>query len=726
MARANQQSTFANEIDAMVWLFGLTLFISAFLLFLVQPMVGKMVLPLLGGSPAVWNTCMLFFQGTLLGACAYSHWAPVYVGGRRHALGHLAILALPLCVLPIGVAGWIPGQGHSPVVWLLMLLAVCVGLPFFAIATSAPLVQRWFAQSGHGAAGDPYFLYAASNLGSMAALLLYPVLIEPNLRLGVQSRAWTAGYLGLLLLSALCVQRTWRSLSVPASSESKTPAASAGHDDGRPGMGRRLDWAAWAIVPSSMMLGVTTYLSTDVAPIPLLWVLPLAVYLFTFVLAFSRLPLVWHRLMIVLLPAVIVVLVLARLSGDVNDRSAIEVLHVRFHNPFWGLGIAGSMGLQLLALFVVALVCHGELARDRPPAQWLTEFYLWISIGGVLGGAFNALVAPALFDRLLEYPLIAVIACLLAPHLGGRADRGLIRSMLATCWVVFGLWSAYQLFQLSNGPDPQSILHRERNFFGVLSVSDNDGFVRLLHGTTTHGIQHRGAGQEGEPLTYYARSGPIGQFFAAFSGTKAKESVALIGLGTGTLASYAQPGQHWTFFEIDPAVERIAREPRYFTYLADAEARGADIQVNLGDGRLQMGTAPGNYGLIVVDAFSSDAIPLHLLTREALKLYVDRLAPGGVLAFHLSNKYVELEPVVANLATDAGLYAVIQRDTTLTYAEFTGRKFGSVWALVARQPQDLGRIAEDKRWHPASSVGAGSVWTDDYSNLFGALKWGLW
>jgi spermidine synthase len=475
-----------------------------------------------------------------------------------------------------------------------------------------------------------------------------------------------------------------------------------------------------------MMLGVTTYLSTDVAPIPLLWVLPLAVYLLTFVLAFSRLPLFWHRLMVVLLPVVVVALVLARLSGDVSDRSSLEILHVRFHNPFWNLGIAASMSLQLLALLVVAMVCHGELARDRPSAQWLTEFYLWISAGGVLGGAFNALVAPALFDRLLEYPLIVVVACLLAPHLGGRADRGLIRSVLSTCWVVFGLWSAYQFFQLSYGPDPQSILHMERNFFGVLSVSENNGYVRLLHGTTTHGIQHRVPGQESEPLTYYARSGPIGQFFAAFSGTKAKHSVALIGLGAGTLASYAQRGQHWTFFEIDPAVERIARDPRYFTYLADAEARGADLEVKLGDGRLQMAASPGNYGLIVVDAFSSDAIPLHLLTREALELYVGKLAPGGVLAFHLSNKYVELEPVVANLARDAGLTAVIQRDTTLTYAEYTGRKFGSVWTLLARRPEDLGPLVGDVRWRPVSGGGAGSVWTDDYSNLFGALKWGLW
>lgn len=710
----------------MLSLYALTLFLSAFLLFLVQPMVAKMVLPLLGGTPSVWVTCMLFFQVALLAGYAYAHVAPARLGLKRHALLHAVLLVVPLvALLPIDVAGWTPPADANPVAWLLQLLAVSVGLPFLLVSTSAPLLQRWFAVSGHRAAHDPYFLYAGSNLGSMVALLSYPSVIEPAMGLARQGRLWTLGYAALVLLTVACAFLVWRSVKAPH----PRPAPASEPRLGGVAWSSRLRWVGWAFVPSSLLLGATTFITTDVAPVPLLWVLPLAIYLLTFILAFSRLPVFIHRLMVLLLPVMVLLLLLAVGPDDTIKLGTGTHTLVEFQNPLVRLDVPRAILVHLTTLFVASMVCHGELAASRPLTGHLTEYYLWISVGGALGGTFNAVIAPQVFNRIVEYPLVIALTCLFVPHLGRRAPahpdlNASARRRPATgaaFWILFGLLTGSAFYQASYGPVRESIRLMERTFFGVVSVRGNESFVQMIHGTTSHGMQCRIPAYEREPLTYFTRAGPIGQFFAAFKGDRAKRNVAVIGLGAGTLASYAERGQDWTFYEIDSAVAKIARDTQYFTYLRDAEARGAHVQIILGDGRLRIQESKDQYDLIVLDAFSSDSIPVHLLTREALQVYLSKLNAGGILIFQLTNAYLRLPTVAANLVEDANLFGVIQLDDHVSPAEFQFGRYPSRWAVVARKAADLA-ILQDPRWQKLTRQ-RGRVWTDDYSNVLSVFIW---
>jgi hypothetical protein len=693
--------------------FAAALFVSAFLLFLVQPMVAKMVLPLLGGAPAVWATCMLFFQAALVAGYAYAHLTPNRLGSRRHLLLHLWILALPLLVLPIGVRDWEFPADRDPVLWLLALLTMAAGLPFFVVATSAPLLQRWFADTGHRHARDPYFLYAASNLGSMLALLAYPVLIEPHFRLAEQSLLWSEGYLLFLVLTACCAWLLVHSHphTVPIARPAEDPSTV------RPSWFTRLRWLALAFVPSSLLLGVTTYISTDVAAIPLLWIVPLALYLLTFILAFSRLDHWLQPMMVPLLAGAILVLIrLPSLDPQ----------------PGW----ATIIPIHLGAFFVAGMVCHGELARTRPDSRYLTEFYLWIALGGVIGGVFNALIAPLIFDRIFEYPLVIVLACLLCPGFRRQAScgtegqpgpfrRGIKAGWLITC-ILFGGICGWFLVRQYEYSDSDLLIHQNRNFFGVRRVSEDrhHQFHYLTHGTTLHGLQNMQPDKRVQPLSYYHLDSPIGQVFEAFEGPSSKTTVAVVGLGSGTLAAYADAGEHWDFYEIDRAVERIASDPRYFTYLQDAHERGAAVQVILGDARQRLNDAgDSQYGLIIMDAFSSDAIPVHLLTREALHLYLKKLKRDGIVAFHISNKYLTLEPVLAKLASEAGLVCFSQDQDDLSQTEDKAGKYTSQWVLVARADEDLGKIVEDARWHRSVVPSDMKAWTDDYSNLLSVFVW---
>lgn len=666
-------------------LFTLTLGLSAFLLFLVQPMVARMVLPLLGGTPTVWNTCIVFFQAVLLAGYLYAHVMPRCLG-RWQALVHVALLAAPLLLLPISVAGRAPAPEANPALWLLGMLVIVAGPPFFFLSTGAPLLQRWFASSGHHAAGDPYFLYAASNFGSMAALLSYPVLVEPNLTLAQQARWWTAGYGLLVALTAGCA------LSLPRGAwVAGAPEATAG---AVPGWGRRLRWVALALVPSSVMLGVTTHLTTDIAPIPLLWVLPLAIYLLTFILAFSRLPPLLHTAVFVGLPIVVVLLLLVAILGV-------------------ALALGEALQLHLAALFLVCMVCHGELARGRPAPRYLTEFYLCMSLGGVLGGIGNALIAPIVFDRVVEYPLMIVVAFFIAP-----APRASWRALVMPA---FGLLTGGLLLWLAYAPSPRPVLYRERNFIGNLMVRHDPRFNtnQLAYGTTVHGEQCLDPGRRSEPLAYFHRSGPVGQFFAAWREPGQARRIGVIGLGAGTLTCYAEPGDAWTYYDLDPAVVRVASDPRFFTYLHDCRQRGTRVDMVLGDARLQMTQETNRFDLIVLDAFTSDAIPTHLMTREALRLYFDLLEDDGVLAYNISSRYLRLGPVLAGLAADGGLFGLIQSDEQ---ADPPWRA-ASEWVLLARRRAALGKLADDSRWRPISSEGTAPVWADDYSHVWGALVW---
>jgi len=759
--------------SGLLVVYTLTIFTSATLLFLIQPLFTRMALPLLGGTPAVWNTAIVFYQAALLAGYIYAHAATTWLGVRRQALLHLILLLLPFLVLPIAVPrGWTPPTQQNPIPWLLSLLLVAVGLPFFVVSASSPMIQKWFANTGHPSAADPYFLYAASNLGSILALLSYPVLVEPYLRLDTQSRLWAVGYGMLVLLTCASALFLWRTSADTVQPVSPEPARAVDDSTGSTPLaggltvGTRLRWVLLSFIPSSLMLSVTTYLSTDIASIPLFWVVPLAIYLLTFVLVFARKPLLPHALMVRALPILLVPLVLA--------------LAARADQPILVL-----IPLHLVTFFVVAMVCHGQLAQNRPPTRHLTEFYLWMSVGGVLGGVLNALIAPLIFVTVVEYPLTLVLAALAArwPDSVRRPARrfhplrvrstyrpssieSLVRALAIGSAVAvpaftlivamritdaapssLGLGLVFGLplllsFGFSTQPIRMGIgigavllagalyvgtqgrsLYTERSFFGIhrVAIDPTRQFHQLIHGTTLHGMQSLDPTRRNEPLTYYFRDGPIAQLFAAFDGPDAKQSVAVVGLGTGTLACYSKPGQRWTFYEIDPIVERIARDPRYFTFLQDCLPDGSVV---LGDARLSLAAAPDqDYGMIILDAYSSDAIPVHLMTREALQLYLDKLAADGLLVFHISNRHLTLEPVLANLARDAGLPCRIQLNTVNNQAEQEQGKTASQWVLIARREADFGKLAADSRWQTCRERPGAEVWTDNFSSILSVFNW---
>ena len=728
----------ARTRAAVLAVYAAAVFTSAFLLFLVQPMFGKMVLPLLGGSPAVWNTCMLFFQAALLGGYLYAHLGATRLSVRGQAALHLGLLAAAALVLPIGVGAAAPEGGAAPIPWLLLLMATTVGLPFFVLSGTGPMLQRWFAGTGHPAAANPYWLYAASNLGSMLGLLGYPFLVEPRLRLAEQSGGWTIGYALLGLLIAGCAAAVWRAPATrSADAEAEGTAA-------RVTPRERATWTAFAFIPSSLLLGVTSYVSTDLTPAPLLWVIPLALYLLSFTLVFAPRTLVPHRVMVAVQPSLLAI-------------AAVLLLHGFVSEPVVGLP------LHYAALFATAMVCHGELARRRPAVRHLTEFYLWISVGGVLGGIFNVLVAPVVFPRVWEYPIVLALACLARPwpakwrDVGSEAGTALAAVAFAgvlvavarpdflgipTALAVVGIGVVVNLIAIVLGSSPlwltlclgllllvrtaetvrnEDALLAERSFFGHYRVyvsGVRDRYNVLTHGSTLHGAQSLDPLRRNDPSTYYLRSGPLGWIFNGTPLLAENRRVAVVGLGTGTASAYAAEGEQWTFYEIDPGIERIARDRRYFTYLSDSPAR---IRVVLGDARLSMARERGpGYHMILLDAFSSDAIPTHLLTREALDVYLDRLAPGGLLAVHISNRYFDLEPVVAAMAKERGLAARVGSGPANRNGRYENY---AIWMILARSESDLGALATDPRWLAAHASPDVRPWTDDYSSLLTVFRW---
>jgi SAM-dependent methyltransferase len=719
--------------------FTLAVFLSAALLFVVEPMFGKLVLPLLGGSPAVWITCMLFFQGALLLGYLYAHLGPRWLGVRRHAVLHLALLLLCVFLLPIGVAETHGASrlGH-PALWLLWVLTLSLGAPFVLLSSTGPLLQVWFSNTSHPEADSPYFLYAASNAGSLIALLSYPFLIEPGIPLKDQATFWSLGYLVLVALVAVSAAFQTRRASIGETAEvARLPLP-------RIEVRTALRWVLLAFVPSSFFLALTTYVTTDVAAVPLLWVVPLVLYLLSFTMVFARRPIIPHAVLVRWQPVGLI---------------ALAVI------DFWGPSGSSPwlLPLHLIVFFVTALVCHGELAATRPPAARLTEFYLCIAVGGLLGGVFNALIAPALFDSVLEYSLTIVAACAVRPRPSDpsprrhqRWDLPLIacacavlvfthlgigdRPALAAALVASALVAVICL-RLSRDPTRftlaiaavviaglvvrkarPGILLEERNFFGVREVREDTRAHAhvLMHGTTKHGAQSTDPRKRREPLSYHNRQGPLGDIFRVLPSAPGRR-VAVIGLGTGAMAAYAGRGEHWVFYEIDPDIARVARDPRYFTYLQDTPA---SVDVILGDGRISLAMAPAHsYDLIVLDAFSSDAIPMHLLTLEALSVYLSKLSNNGLMVFHLSNRYLDLEPVIGRLAQAARLSGLVRENTGRSRELLESGGDPSIWAAVALGDSSLDALRHDERWHPLPIRESVPLWTDDFSNIFSVFRW---
>lgn len=735
------------EIFVLV-VYTLTMFASATLLFQVQPMFARMILPQLGGSPAVWNTTVVFYQIVLLAGYIYAHFIVTRIPQRWQIGLHVVLLISALLSLPISVpAGWSPPAGGNPIPWLLALLTVAVALPFFVVSISSPLLQSWFAKTGHRSAPDPYFLYAASNAGSMLALISYPLLIEPHMRLSAQSQLWTVGFFIFMVLMLGCAAFVWN-----APNTTHTTSQSVTQPSVLPiAWRRRIHWILLSAVPSSLMLSVTTYLSTNIVPIPLLWVIPLALYLLTFILVFASRQLLPYEVMRRALPIVLLPLVI--------------LIAAQATQPIWML-----LFLHLLAFFVITMVCHGALALDRPPAQQLTEFYLWLAVGGAVGGMFNALLAPALFNTLVEYPLVLVVAYLLLPPLEqkGTARSGWLAKLnpkyldlllpIGLGVLVLGLIMFTQAAKLASGPisyalifgipallcfsfsrrpqrfalgiaaiflastfytsDQGTVIYADRSFYGLHRVLlDPSGRYHVIaHGGTMHGRQSVDPARAREPLSYYTTSGPIGQVFALGP----RQRVAVVGLGAGALACYAQPGQEWVFYEIDPSVEEIARNPAYFTYLSNCTP---DAKVVLGDARLTLADAQDQqYDLIVLDAYSSDSTPVHLITREALALYRERLAPGGILAFHISNEYLDLKLVLTALAHDAGMASLYQDNRQISPEEAANGKNASQWLIMANEQADFGALRDDARWQQLAIPDDTVLWTDDFSSVLSVLR----
>jgi hypothetical protein len=737
--------------DGPLYLYAAALLLSAALLFMIQPMVARMILPYLGGSPSVWNTCLLFFQSLLLLGYLYAHLAGKWLGIKRHMLVHLALIAAALYFLPVTIpAGLLERPDIKPVHQVLCVLLLSVGFPFLVLSANAPLLQNWFSTTDHRAAHDPYFLYAASNAGSLLGLLAYPFWLEPRLSLDEQSWLWLYVYVGFFVVAILCGLTLHRSATTHVDSPAELgPARGEASSRTRIGFLRRLRWIVLSFTPSSLLLGVTTYITTDLASVPLLWVLPLSMYLISFIVAYQRRSWASHPFIV---KRQAFLLVAAAITFFAMATSPATIL----------------LPLHLIAFFVTCLVCHGELARARPGTQHLTEYYLWISFGGVLGGFFNGFLAPLIFTRVQEYPLAIITAALVRPGLDATnanptgyardlvwtiALFGIILSVIL--WVdghafvsprlahimIFGLSGLIGLsfarrplrFGLGigaimlatswyNGPFGE-VLFSDRSFFGVYrAIREPERNLHVIfHGTTLHGAQNLDPKKRLEPLSYYHPSGPAGEAFKALAENSTAKPVAIVGLGAGAMACYGKPGQDFVFYEIDALVERIARDQALFTYLRDCPPR---VSVHIGDARVTLASAADQaYNIFVLDAFSGDAIPIHLLTREAVKLYLSKLMPEGVLLFHISNRHMDLVPVVDRIAAELKLTAFLRRDAEVTDAERAQGRQPSTWAILARQPKRLAPFRNDSRWQLLNGDRKGELWTDDYANILEVLRW---
>lgn len=710
----------------LVALFAGVTFLGASLLFWVQPLLSKQLLPLLGGSPAVWNTSVFFFQTLLLAGYAWAH-----VIGRLRSTRLQAGLQVGLALVGLMFTLRINSSPtDSPIPWLLWTLLGAVGVPFFLLSSGAPLMQRWFSSVS---TRDPYRLYVASNLGSFLALLAFPLVLEPLLPTALQVDLWRGTYFVFVALLALAsfvvIRRAPARVSTAASSEEAAPAIA---------WKRRVRWLLLAAVPSSLSLGTTTYLTTDIAPVPLLWVVPLALYLLTFILAFGAkgggaMPLLWP------LFGILATLQIYTLVIDYPEA------------------LIATMLLHLMVLFLAARLCHGELAADRPSPARLTEFYLWLSAGGALGGLFNGVIAPLVFDSVAEYP-IALFACLaLAP---GLTSRRMLRAAAAvgviglvgwlllrnglesvpfrqTAWamLIYGLPAAGLVWGLVTrsvsivarvaGPIVLassifgfgSIVFHERSFFAVHRVLDSTvegtDYRILLHGRIIHGMQPVSDDPEERlrPIAYYHSRGPVGDVFRDLHARLDSAQVGIVGLGAGGLVAHGRGSDRFVFYEIDPLVVDMARDPEVFTYLSDARA---SVDVLVGDGRLLLEKEERVFDLLILDAFGSDGVPMHLLSLDALRdVYLPRLSEDGTILFHVSNRFLDVRRVAAGIGQAAGLQCWIGDGPLGKLDQETSR---TLWVVLKRS----GGPPAEELWQPCPDDGV--VWTDDWSNLFQVFR----
>jgi spermidine synthase len=742
-----------KHFSALVWVYSATLLLSAALLFFVQPMFSKMILPLLGGTPNVWTTAMLFFQLALLAGYAYAHGTSRYLSVKAQGSIHFILLLVFALALPLGIPeDWAPPAAGSPTWWQLSLMFATVGGPFFILSASAPMLQRWFAQSQHKDADNPYFLYGASNLGSIGALLVYPFVFEPLMALPEQSNMWLYGYVLLCALFALCLWLVWPNTLNTLRSLNEREATSISWR-------QRLTWLVLAFIPSSLMLGVTTYVTTDIGSMPMLWVIPLALYVGTFIIVFARRP-----------------ILSSKTAGSLSGFLTLIFLAVMISNitipTLWLIGFCFAL------FFCAALCCHLELAHAKPEAAHLTEFYLIMSLGGALGGVFNAIIVTNMFTVPIEFALIlgATMFCRYAADPSQTAAsyiQSIQKTWQARKWdslahpnifiFVVILVVAGLCFQASNSTTlsaaalivtvllgffiknrwnfglaclmllalyppgfewpsntTQDLLYRDRNFFGIIKVYDTTKGIRVLqHGTTNHGEQVLAEDKKLLPISYYSESSPISDAYRLLDARKSgPQKIAVAGLGAGVTACYSRPERHFDFYEIDPAMQRVAEDPNLFTFLSDC---GSPYNIILGDARLTLQNAPsGYYDLIHLDAFSSDNIPMHLLTKEATEMYFEKLKEDGVILFHISNRYLDLEPVLADLAKNIGVLSIARLSNTEPIKNTNFESYPSHTLLMTRNESVI-QALKSEGWSEARMREGVSLWTDQFSNIIDVI-----
>jgi spermidine synthase len=729
----------------MTQVFATTLILSAFLLFSIQPLFARLLLPLLGGTPSVWAVSMVFFQGMLLLGYAYAHGTSRYLSVRAQALVHLALLALCALALPPGLGAGVTPSSTDPTLWQLGTMAAHIGGPFLVVAASAPMIQRWFTHAGQADSKNPYILYAASNIGSLAALLSYPVLVEPFLTLNGQTFGWALGYGVLMALTLCCALAVWKNPAAvrsPVHHPVSTPS---------PTWARRLSWLLLAAIPSSLLLGVTTFITTDIASAPLLWIVPLVLYLATFIIVFARRQVIGNNGIFVGFNVAFAFAVFFTISGLFQGN--------------WTL-----FGVHLLLFFFAALLCHKRLADMRPDPAHLTEYYLVMSLGGVLGGAANALLAPVVFVVPFEYTLALCLVLFVrgvyaggyrflyrdwadnvftAPVFLGALTVGLLLAgwftdtLLAQFPILPAITAALALMGLRLYPLGYAVfgaaflvlsspvmsliknppLMVERNYFGVMRVIDQPALDlrQLYHGTTLHGAQSTRDDYKTLPITYYHPTGGAGDIFRVLDDRRAgPQRIAVIGLGTGAMACYWRADRHFDFYEIDPDIAAIAQNPTLFSYLQDC---GSPYDIIIGDGRLEIAkAAEGKYDAIIIDAFSSDNIPIHLLTLEAMRIYMHKVKADGMIAFHLSNRYMNLEPQIAALSMETRVPAILRLAPSHPIHEgTTTRSATSFYAVMTSNPDILLNLQSRDRWTPAQRSPHFRLWTDDYANILSAF-----
>jgi len=679
-------------------LYGVAVFVAAFLLFQVEPIMGRLILPWFGGSAAVWTVALMFFQVVLVLGYLYAHLLVRYVRPDRQMFVHVPVLLASLAVLPIlPDAAWRPVGGQDPTLRILGLLAVTVGPPFFVLCTCGPLFQAWYARTH----GEPYRLFSLSNGASLLGLLSYPLIVEPRLGTHAQAYVWSAAYALFIALAILITVRSSRA------AESTVALRAAESGARAPGWFDRLRWLALAATPSLLTLAVTNHLTRNVAPIPLLWVLPLAVYLLSLIICFESDSGYRRSLFLPLLPVVLLLVAINLFPGDLE------------------VGIFGQIAFFIGALLVMCTVCHGELSRLKPAPEYLTGFYLVVAVGGALGGLLVAVLAPQVLSDYFElaFGIVLCAVVIAVAVLGDLLGRGLrrlwLRRALALAVLagtaVLGIYVVGRVQAYDRGARLVA-----RDFYGVSSVRDVGGrgpqAQRVLYsGTIVHGQQFLAPSQALTPVSYYGQSSGLGQLMREEHRSPGPERIGVIGLGAGTIAAYGRTGDSYRFYEIDPLDISIART--WFSFLRLSPAR---VDVVSGDGRLSLEREPGqHFNVLVADAFNGDSVPIHLMTLQAFELYFRQLAPGGVLAVNVSNRFLNLTPVVARVAGALGKQAIRIEDPG-DGSESVYRS--SVWILITGNRTLAAKLARVKHAELLAPTNSTRLWTDDYSNVLASLK----